>query len=108
MTQKLQRAKQKEKTVFAPFIGVIALLIPFGNFLTPAEMAISIFVIFVMPSLIILRTPDRNYFGGISIILLAFVYFTDIILSFEKSQVLSGLVFGILFMLAAVFKSRRY
>ena len=108
MTQKLQRAKQKEKAVFAPFIGAVALLIPLGDSLTPVEMAISIFVIFVLPSLIILKASDRKYFGGLSIILLAFIYFTNIIFTFEKSQVLSGLVFGILFMSVAVFKSRYY
>jgi hypothetical protein len=108
MNQKLKRAKQKEKAVFAPFIGTVAVLIALGDLLSPMEMAISIFIIFASPSLIILNSKDRKIFASVSVILLALVYFTDLVFEFEKLQVLTSLVLGLVFMSVAVFKSRRY
>lgn len=108
MNQKLKRAKQKEKAVFAPFIGIVAVLIALGDLLSPMEMAISIFIIFASPSLIILNSKDRKIFASFSVILLVLVYFTDLVFEFEKLQVLTSLVLGLVFMSVAVFKSRRY
>ncbi|MFV7785379.1 hypothetical protein ACNPKB_15155 [Shewanella marisflavi] len=108
MTQKLKRAKQKEKAVFTPFIGIVAVLIALGDVLSPIEMAISLFIIFASPSLIILNSKDRKIFGSVSVVLLILVYSSDLILSFEKPQLLASLVLGLVFMSIAVFKSRRY
>ncbi|WP_346838699.1 hypothetical protein [Microbulbifer sp. SAOS-129_SWC] len=108
MTQKLTRAKQEGKAVFSPFIGIAAVLIPLGNLLPPMVMAIAIFIIFASPSLIILNSKDRKIFASSAVVLLIFVYLANLILEFEKSQVIAGLVLGLAFMLAAVLKSRRY